>query len=535
MLTHERGRSTVTFGPFRRAGGAEAAGTLADMVEQRTRLPPLHGLLAGLDAWRSEPSEQSREALSRNFSELLEAYVVDGAYLALRSVGWPNLELRAGSLADSTWEMAESKGTLHTLTLQSSSPGAARLLIDGNGEAVDAFSAAVELALDAVGSRHQARVQRQQLEALDAAVRGIAAVQPIDTVLQLIVDQVRELGEAEYAALGIVGSMGSIDQFITSGLSHQQRARIGALPVGYGLLGLIIREDSSFLIDDIATDPRRYGFPLNHPEMHSFLGAPVRTKGRSIGNLYLTNKLTAPTFSESDLRLVEMFALHAGIAMENARLHDEIQRLAVVDERQRISQDLHDSIIQGLYAISLSLEDLPEVIAEDPAEGAARADRAIDSINGTIRDIRNFIFGLQPELLEDADLASGIQSLAAEFRSNTLIHLDVLVVDVLPRIPPDHAGHILAITREGLSNINRHSGATSASVELTGNDEYVRLTLSDNGQGFDPERPRRSDQHGLTNLRSRAEAAGGTLTLRSEQGAGTHLEIEVPVRPTNVD
>ena len=440
-----------------------------------------------------------------------------------------------GSLADSTRQSAEGKGSLHALHFQGSSAVAASLWIDGDGEAVEALSAAVELALDAVGLRHQARVQRQQLEALDAAVQGIAAVQPIATVLQLIVDQVRELGEAEYAALGIVGSLGSIDQFITSGLSPQQRTSIGALPVGRGLLGLIIREDSSFLIDDIATDHRRYGFPLNHPQMHSFLGAPVRTKGRSIGNLYLTNKLTAPTFSESDLRLVEMFALHAGIAMENARLHDEIQRLAVVDERQRISQDLHDSIIQGLYAISLSLEDLPEVIAEDPAEGAARADRAIDSIHGSIRDIRNFIFGLQPELLEDADLATVIQSLAAEFRTNTLIDLDVLLGEDLPELPPDHAAHILAITREGLSNIYRHSSATSASVELTGNDTHMRLAISDNGKGFDPDRPRRSDQHGLTNLRSRAEAAGGSLIVRSEPGAGTHLEAEVPVRPIHVD
>ncbi len=500
------------------------------MVEQRTRLLPLHGLLTGLDAWRSEPSEHSRLALRQTFSALLEAYGVDGAYLSVRTVGWPNLDLGAGSLADLTRESAERKGTLHALHLESAPAGAARAWVDGQGEAVGAFSAAVELALDAVGLRHQARVQRQQLEALDSAVQAIAAVQPIAAVLQLIVDQVRELGEAEYAALGIVGPLGGIEQFITSGLSPEQRKRIGALPVGHGLLGLIIREDSSFLIDDIATDHRRYGFPLNHPGMHSFLGAPVRTKGRSIGNLYLTNKLTAPTFSEADLRLVEMFALHAGIAMENARLHDEIQRLAVLDERQRISQDLHDSIIQGLYGISLSLEDLPEVIAEDPVEGAARADRAIDSIHASIRDIRNFIFGLQPVLLEDADLAAAIQSLAAEFRANTLIDLEVLLLEGLPELLPGHAADILAITREGLSNMGRHSHASQASLTLDEHDGFVRLTISDNGAGFDAAQPRSGSQHGLANLRSRAEAAGGTMSLSSENGKGTTLIAEFPLR-----
>lgn len=500
------------------------------MVEQRTRQLPLHGLLAGLDAWRSEQSEQSVVGLGQAFSRLLEAHGISGAYLAVNTVGWPNLQLGAGSLDGLDGEAAQRNRTLHILDFLGSSAGAARLWVDGDGEAAEAFSSAVELALDAVAARHQARIQRQQLEALDAAVRGIAAVQAVDSVLQLIVDQVRELGEAEYAALGIVGQFGSIEQFITSGLTPQQRARIGPLPVGHGLLGLIMREDSSFLVDDIATDGRRYGFPPYHPEMHSFLGAPVRSKGRSIGNLYLTNKLSAATFSEADLRLVEMFALHAGIAMENARLHDEIERLAVVDERQRISQDLHDSIIQGLYAISLSLEDLPEIIAEDPAEGAERADRAIDSIHGTIRDIRNFIFGLQPEILDDADLASGIQSLAAEFRSNTLIDLEVLVADVLPELPEGHAADILAITREGLSNMARHSQATRASLVLDEDDGVVRLTIGDNGAGFDPGQPRSSAQHGLANLRSRAEAAGGTLAVSSELGVGTRLVAEFPVR-----
>ena len=149
-----------------------------------------------------------------------------------------------------------------------------------------------------------------------------------------------------------------------------------------------------------------------------------------------------------------MFALHAGIAIENARLHEEVRRLAVVDERQRISQDLHDSIIQSLYAISLSLEDLPEVIAEDPAEGAARADRAIDSIHGTIRDIRNFIMGLQPELLDDADLATGHRDAGRRVPGK---HADrprgARRPMTLPELPRDHAAHVLAITREALSNI----------------------------------------------------------------------------------
>lgn len=501
------------------------------MVEQRTRLLPLHQLLTALQDWRSGTLEQTNQGVHDALNAVIDAYGVRGAYVVVDASWLPTLHLGAGSLTgigDNEW--GERGIGARELELEGSPDGRARIWVDGEGEPADALAAAFELTLDAVSSRHQARLQRQQLEALDGAVRGIAAVQSVDTVLQLIVDRVRALIGAEYAALGIVGPFDNIEQFVTSGLSHRERERIGALPQGRGLLGLIIQEDSSFLVDDIATDPRRYGFPPHHPEMHSFLGAPVRSKGRSIGNLYLANKISGATFSAADLRLVEMFALHAGIAMENARLHAEVQRLAVVDERQRISQDLHDSIIQSLYATSLSLEDLPDVIAEDPAEGAARADRAIESIHATIRDIRNFIFGLQPELLETADLGSGIRSMAAEFRGNTLIDLEVEVATDLPEMPGEFASHILAITREGLSNIAKHSRATQASVELRVDNGVARLTIGDNGQGFDPTQPRSSERHGLANLHARAEALGGSLTISCEPDEGTRVVAEIPMR-----
>jgi signal transduction histidine kinase len=502
------------------------------MPTRPAALLPLHQLLAELDEWRLDQSSARTDAVGEGLAQLAFSYDVRGAYLELTAPPLPGLSVGAGSLATGPAGRTTTGNapTRHELHFAGLADGKATLWADDReGRGGNALASALELAIESTWSKQEAHFRREQLEALDAAVRGIAGVASVDRVLQLIVDRVRDLAGAQYAALGIVGPFGSIEQFITSGISGRQHAQIGAPPRGHGLLGLIIREDASFLIDDIATDPRRYGFPPEHPEMHSFLGVPVRSKGRSIGNLYVTNKVTGATFSESDLRLVEMFALHAGIAIENARLHDEIQRLAVVGERERISQDLHDSIIQSLYAISLSLEDLPDIIAEDAGEGAARADRAIDSIHGTIRDIRNFIMGLQPELLEEADLAAGVESLAAEFRANTLIDLEVRVDPTLPEIPRDHAAHVLAMTREALSNIARHSGATRASVELGARDGTLRLVIGDNGHGFDPDQPRSNRQHGLANLRSRAEAAGGSLAVSSEIGAGTRLEADIPI------
>ena len=204
------------------------------------------------------------------------------------------------------------------------------------------------------------------VEALDAASRAIAEVLDPDAVLQVIVDRVADLVDARYAALGIVDSHGRIERFVTTGLTPEEFAAIGPLPQGHGLLGLIITEGRSFRIPEIADHPASVGFPPNHPQMHSLLGVPITLGGRPIGDLYLTEKRGAPEFSEEDQRVVELFARQAAIAIEKARLHDHLASMRVVAERERIGRDLHDGVIQALYAVSLPLEDVDELITAVP-------------------------------------------------------------------------------------------------------------------------------------------------------------------------
>lgn len=153
------------------------------------------------------------------------------------------------------------------------------------------------------------------LHALDRATRAIAGELDLDRVLQLIVDSVRELVEARYAALGTFDTRGRIERFITSGMSDEMRHRIGPLPQGHGLLGTIIREGVTLRIPDISGHPDSYGFPPEHPPMGSLLGVPIRVGGKTVGNFYLTEKEGAAEFSDADQDLVEMFAGHAGIAI----------------------------------------------------------------------------------------------------------------------------------------------------------------------------------------------------------------------------
>lgn len=377
------------------------------------------------------------------------------------------------------------------------------------------------------------------IDALDSATRAIAGELDLDRVLQLIVDSVRDLVHARYAALGIMDASGRIERFITSGMSHEERAAIGAPPRGHGLLGLIIREARAFRIADISKHRDAYGFPPGHPAMRSFLGVPVRTGGEPIGNFYLTDKEGADEFGEQDQRLVEMFALHAAIAIQNARLHARVQRLAVVDERIRIGRDLHDGIIQGIYAVALSLEDVPELMDEDSAEASSRVDRAIDRLNTTIGEIRTFIVGLGSDSVQIA-IGSRLAGLADELllSSGARMALDLDLADVGEvdeRISPEAATQLLQIAREALSNAIRHSGAPRARLSLRVHDDDAVLAVEDNGRGFDPSLPRGAGHFGLANLHDRASSVGGSLEIASRIGAGTRIIVTLPLLTPEID
>ena len=486
---------------------------------------PLLAVLEAVLVWEHDPNEENRRRVGDGLGRLLTTVGGRGAWLeadplVLRglAVGWGSLATRPGP---------EVSGSCVDLFADSGRVRTGSLWIDPADSTPPEVVRSVEVALEAAWSRAEIRQTAERLEALDAATRGIAGVLALDRVLQMIVDRVRELIGAEFAALGIVDEYGVIERFMTSGITRSQRDAIGPVPRGHGLLGLIIQENRSYRIPDIATHPASFGFPPKHPAMHSFLGVPIRVKGRSIGNFYLTNKRTAPEFSAMDERLVEMFALHAGVAIENARLHEQVQRMAVVDERVRIGKDLHDGIIQGIYGVGLSLEDVPHLMRDNPDEAIARVDRAIDALNLTIRDIRNFIFGLRPELADQAGLVAGIAALADEFRVNSVIDVELDAADNVPEVAELRRGEILKIVREALSNVARHSKATRAfvRVEMVGN--MLELTIADNGTGFIVDGDRSGHHQGLPNMHARAVDLGGDLRIDSS-GAGTQITVRVP-------
>jgi signal transduction histidine kinase len=373
------------------------------------------------------------------------------------------------------------------------------------------------------------REQSARLAALNAAGMAMTSELGSAEVLQRVVDQARDIAHAKYAALGVFDPTGTVEQFITSGITPEERALIGPLPHGLGLLGLLQREPHALRLRDIKEHPASIGFPPNHPPMRSFLGTPILWRGTALGNLYLTEKQGVAEFTSEDEQAVATLAAQAAIAIENARLYAQAERVSVLEERHRIGMDLHDGAIQSLYGLGLLLEDAAERIEREPASAREVVLRAVDRLNVAIADLRSYVLGLRPVRGSDRPLTESLRTLAEQARSNALLDVEVTVADdaaaALDTVGREAAFYIAA---DALANIARHARAQRAALKLSLRDSHVVLEIADNGVGFDYTLT--TEGHGLRNMRERAFAVGGQLHVETAPGEGSRLRFEVPVR-----
>jgi signal transduction histidine kinase len=260
--------------------------------------------------------------------------------------------------------------------------------------------------------------------------------------------------------------------------------------------------------------------------MTSFLGAPVSSRGRAYGNLYLTNKLGAGEFDPEDEEALVILATQAGIAVENARLYEEVERLTVLEDRERIARDLHDGVIQALFAVGMGLQGTAMRSADE--ELSTRIEGAVAELDRVIRDLRNYIFGLRPELVDQTDLTGLLGALADQLRQNSLIDVELRLPESSIDLPAHARAELLQIAREALSNVARHSEGTWAELAISEAGEEIVLAIADNGRGFEPTTVKTGEHYGLANMRDRAVALGGTLQLESAVGAGTRIIVRIP-------
>jgi two-component system, NarL family, sensor histidine kinase DevS len=373
--------------------------------------------------------------------------------------------------------------------------------------------------------------RRQQLSALNAAGLALTSELDRDQVLQRVVDQARAVARAKYAALGVFDAEGLVETFTTSGISAEERARIGPLPHGLGLLGLLQQEKRPLRVREIAKHPASVGFPKNHPPMRSFVGTPIVLRGETLGNLYLTEKQGADEFTADDEEALLTLAAQAAIAIENARLYAQEARVATLEERNRIRMDLHDGVMQSLYGVGLLLEDVAERLDEDPEQSKRQLWRSIDRLNASIADLRGYVIGLRPVEAGNQPLGQSLAMLAEQARSNALLDVEVDVKDGIPeRLDRPRSEAAYYIAADALGNVARHARARHASLRFYEDEGVIVLEVSDDGVGFDYESA--TSGHGLGNMRERAFAVGGTLRVESRPGHGARVRLELPTKTT---
>ncbi|HET6597926.1 MAG TPA: GAF domain-containing sensor histidine kinase [Anaerolineales bacterium] len=374
---------------------------------------------------------------------------------------------------------------------------------------------------------------REQLEerliALHEASLELVKDVSLDHLLERIVKVASEQANAHYAALGVLDEEGSLTKFITVGMTDDEIKLLDHPPVGKGLIGELMHTEVPLRVPVIQDHPHSYGFPKHHPHMVSFLGVPIRALNHQLGQIYLTEKIGAPAFTAEDERIIQMLAAYAAAAIQNARLHENTHRLAVLEERERIGMDLHDGIIQSIYGVGLSLESALHSFEGNPQEAKARVQHSIESLNQAIRDLRSYILDLRPRQMGSEGLLSGLNRLINEFRANTLAVVQLAERDhELHDLHPSHSMALFHICQEALANIAKHARATQVDISLWGTQERLLMEIHDNGRGFEIEHVNATIGHGLANMQTRARTVGGDVDLSSVVGEGTTVLAWVP-------
>ncbi len=263
--------------------------------------------------------------------------------------------------------------------------------------------------------------------------------------------------------------------------------------------------------------------------VHQIACFPLTARSGTVGTLCIASRQTSP-LDEMEVQLLTSIAAWIGTAVENVRLKYQARRLAILEERERIGMDLHDGIIQSIYAVGLTLEHARLLLNEDTTQARQRIDQAIEDLNSTIRDIRTYILDLRPRQLHEENLMTGLQRLVNELRANTLLEVTLKgPTDGALKLPEANAIVLFHICQEALANVAKHSQARRADVYLWGTPERALLEISDDGQGFDMQKVNTTLGHGLANMQTRARSIGGDIELTSEPGGGTTVLAWVPL------
>jgi two-component system sensor histidine kinase DevS len=302
--------------------------------------------------------------------------------------------------------------------------------------------------------------------------------------------------------------------------------------IGEGMVGQAAQTTQPVVSNHLEKDDRVTRQAVVKAGFRQIACIPLTAHGDIVGVLTIATR-SRKAISKDELEVLVSVAAGAGTAIENARMHSNLRRVTVLEERERIGMDLHDGIIQSIYGVGLALENARAVLHEDPVSADDRLQKAMDDLNRTIRDIRNYILDLRPRQLRGESLIEGLGRLVSEFRQNTKIEVSLAgPKDPLSDLLQVNAMALFHICQEALANIAKHANASKVSIDLWSTSDRALLEIQDDGDGFNMEKASKTVGHGLANMQTRVANVGGDLDIITAPGEGTTILAWVPRTPS---
>jgi two-component system, NarL family, sensor histidine kinase DevS len=299
--------------------------------------------------------------------------------------------------------------------------------------------------------------------------------------------------------------------------------------LGEGFVGIVAATGKPLVTDRLGEDSNFLRPAVVEAGFHCLASIPMAARGNVIGVMNVATRQKR-MLTQRELHLLTSIGAWAGITIENAQLHHQAQRVAVLEERDRIAMDLHDGIIQSIYAVGLALDFARKALEEDPEQSRRKIDQAVEGLNSAIGDIRSYISDLRPRQFDGKNLMEGLQRLIDEYIMNTRSQAILQVTkEDLSRLSPAHATALFHICQEALANIAKHARSEEAFVQVWTAQDRVLLEVTDTGRGFDLRNMSVTLGHGLSNMHTRAHKVGGDVEITSEPGQGTTVLAWVPM------
>jgi signal transduction histidine kinase len=373
--------------------------------------------------------------------------------------------------------------------------------------------------------------RNEDLALLNDVATALASSLELDEVLERTLNRVMAYMNVEAGEIFLKDENGqALKLAMHRGEAAQAFWTKDSFDVGEGIVGTVAKMGKPLVSTALSQDLRFLRKAVVEAGFRCLVSIPLTARGNVVGVMNVVTRQNR-SVDKRELHLLTAIGAWAGITIDNARLHRQTRRLAVLEERERIGMDLHDGIVQSIYAVGLALDFARLAIVDDPKQAQIKIEQAIEGLNSTIGDIRSYISDLRPRQFGGEGLMEGLQRLIDEFQANTKSKATLTgPQDNLGSLPPSHATALFHICQEALANVAKHSHAKKIGVHLWRTRERLLLEISDDGQGFDLHKMSITLGHGLSNMHTRADKVGGDVEITSEPGEGTTVLAWVPMR-----